>query len=74
MIKRSILVLLLTFSFFNITKAREIESNVIILMDFSNSYFGEEKKKSYQKKYKQNNEGYSIEKRWTRKANLLESR
>ena len=46
MIKKSILVLLLTFSFFNITKAREIESNVIILMDFSNSYFVEERKKA----------------------------
>ena len=52
MIKSIILVLLFIFSFFKITKAREIESNVIILMDFSNSYFIDERKKAIKRNIK----------------------
>ena len=51
MIRRSILVLLFLFGYLNIIKARELESNIIILMDFSNSYFVQERMKTIKRNF-----------------------
>ena len=52
MIKKCFLTLLLLVVLYSTSKAREIESNVIILMDFSNSYFVEERRSAIKRNIK----------------------